>query len=59
VLLLDIGKAKLLLGWRPRLALREAVDMTVEWYKACRDHGDMDAFCREQIRYYSGKMNAC
>ncbi len=31
---LDTAKARKRLGWRPRLSLREAVDLTVEWYRA-------------------------
>jgi CDP-glucose 4,6-dehydratase len=35
---LDPSKARMLLGWRPRLPMREALDWTVRWYKAwqCR-----------------------
>ncbi len=34
MLWLDTAKARKRLGWRPRLPLREAVDLTVEWYRA-------------------------
>jgi len=37
VLHLDSAKARSALGWRPRLALGEAVALTVEWYKAALD----------------------
>jgi nucleoside-diphosphate-sugar epimerase len=30
--LLDISKAKKLLGWKPLTSLRGAVDKTVSWY---------------------------
>ena len=31
---LNTSKARTQLGWRPQLSLREAVDLTVEWYRA-------------------------
>lgn len=34
ILRLDSTKAKLALGWRPRLKLDAAIDLTVEWYRA-------------------------
>ncbi|MGC2763111.1 MAG: hypothetical protein WA206_17535, partial [Candidatus Binatus sp.] len=34
MLSLDTAKARKRLGWRPRLSIREAVDLTVEWYRA-------------------------
>ncbi len=34
MLRLDTAKARKRLGWRPRLSLREAVDLTIEWYRA-------------------------
>ncbi len=36
MLLLDIVKARKRLGWTPRLSLRQAVDLTVEWYRGAR-----------------------
>jgi CDP-glucose 4,6-dehydratase len=41
VLMLDSTKARSVLGWRPRLALHEAIEMTVDWYRAYSD-GDRD-----------------
>jgi CDP-glucose 4,6-dehydratase len=37
---LDASKARLLLGWRPRLPVQEALDWTVRWYKAWRHRPD-------------------
>jgi CDP-glucose 4,6-dehydratase len=34
ILRLDSTKARTLLGWRPRLGLRDTVQMTVDWYRA-------------------------
>lgn len=50
---LDCTKAKLLLGWRPRLDLRAALEQTVAWY---RSEGDALELCREQIAQYSERM---
>lgn len=33
LLMLDITKAQTRLGWHPRLMTKEAIDLTVEWYK--------------------------
>jgi len=32
----DIGKAKKLLGWRPRTSIEEGIEKTVEWFKENR-----------------------
>jgi CDP-glucose 4,6-dehydratase len=52
-LTLDCSKAKLLLGWRPRLSLEQAIGMTVAWYRKFYAGEDMREACREQI----GQMN--
>jgi CDP-glucose 4,6-dehydratase len=56
ILRLDSTKAKIGLGWQPRLALEEAVEMTVAWYRAFLDRKtDMRAFTESQIeRYVAG-----
>jgi CDP-glucose 4,6-dehydratase len=41
ILMLDSTKARSLLRWRPRLPLDDAIEMTVDWYRAYRD-GDRD-----------------
>lgn len=51
-LVLDASKAIHLLGWRPALSLDEALEYTVNWYKA--PHADYD-FCLRQIRDYVHK----
>lgn len=50
---LDCTKAKLLLGWTPRLSLRKAMDYTVEWYKNewKEDYYDL---CKRQILSFCG-----
>jgi CDP-glucose 4,6-dehydratase len=51
-LTLDASLAAASLGWRPRLALDDALAWTVEWYRAGLGRGDMRAFSLEQIRRY-------
>lgn len=50
VLRLDCTKAKALLGWRPRLSLKEALQNTVDWYRGSR--GDAEKISRGQIADY-------
>lgn len=53
-LVLDITKAKTLLGWKPVLDLKETVKMTGDWYRECQVGGAYD-FCLKQIDEYTGK----
>lgn len=47
---LDCTKARVLLGWSPKLGVVEAVDWAIEWYKAFqRQKKDMCEITREQI----------
>jgi len=52
LLSLDSAKAKLALGWQPRLTVDRAVALTVDWYRAHLDHADMRAFSERQIDQY-------
>ena len=53
VLRLDSTKARVSLGWRPKLSLETAIDMTVDWYKAHqRGTADMRALSQRQIDSY-------
>lgn len=36
LLMLDVSKAKFLLGWEPRMDIEQTVELTVEWYKNCK-----------------------
>jgi CDP-glucose 4,6-dehydratase len=51
---LDSGKARQLLGWRPRLPLEQAVKMTIDWYREAlrRPQSDMYDLSRCQLRAY-------
>ena len=52
LLRLDSSKAKAELGWKPRLALRDALAMTVAWYKARLEGRDMQTVTLAQIDAY-------
>lgn len=57
LLRLDSSKARIELGWRPRLTLREALSMTVEWFKAQQASANMNAFTTAQILAYQDKLS--
>ena len=52
LLRLDSSKARIELGWTPRLSLRDALSMTVEWYKAQQGGANMNAVTLGQIQDY-------
>lgn len=57
-LALDSSKARMLLGWLPRLSLEGAVDMTVSWYEralSVKEETVPFDLSREQIRAYEAK----
>ena len=43
----DIGKAKRVLGWEPRIRLDEGLDMTIEWYAKNRSWWEKQLWMRE------------
>src|SRR5262249_53437354 len=49
---LDCAKAMAGLGWRPSVAIAEALDMTVEWYRVYQQRGDVRNVTLTQIRKY-------
>jgi CDP-glucose 4,6-dehydratase len=55
---LDCGKARALLGWRPRLPLDESVEMTVRWYRAATGQkvANMDEISCAQIHSYEQRV---
>jgi len=57
LLRLSIGKAKNILGWKPILDFREAVQWTVEWYKAYKN-SDVYQLCSDQIEKFMNKWNS-
>lgn len=53
LLMLDISKAKFLLGWEPRMDISQCVALTVDWYKRYRQE-EVYGVCVEQIERYLG-----
>lgn len=51
ILLLDITKAKLKLGWKPKLNTKEAIELTVDWYKRYKNE-ECYLLAVEQINNY-------
>ncbi len=49
ILTLNANKAKKLLGWNPKLDIKEAVKKTVEWYKKSQNSNSYE-LCAKQIR---------
>ncbi|OHT18215.1 CDP-glucose 4,6-dehydratase [Edaphosphingomonas haloaromaticamans] len=52
LLRLDCSKARAALGWRPALALEDAIDWIVEWHRAVDDGHDPRAVTLAQIAEY-------
>lgn len=50
LLQLDISKAKNVLGWKPKLNSKEAIEWTVDWYKQSKE--DRLDFTLQQIKNY-------
>ena len=50
---LDSSKARARLGWAPRWRLDKALAMTVDWHRAWRQGGDMQAVSLAQIAEYA------
>lgn len=51
LLMLDISKARLRLGWEPVMGIDRTIGMTVEWYRKYRTM-DVNALCLDQIAQY-------
>ncbi|MBI1251542.1 MAG: CDP-glucose 4,6-dehydratase [Alphaproteobacteria bacterium] len=56
LLQLDSAKARAKLGWRPALALPDAIGWTADWYKAWRGGADMRAHTLGQIDAYMARL---
>jgi CDP-glucose 4,6-dehydratase len=52
---LDCSKARARLGWTPRLPLKEALEWTVEWFRAYAAGEDVRALTEQQIRQYGDR----
>lgn len=52
VLRLDASRARVELGWQPRLRIEAALEWTMEWYRAWKHGKDMADFTARQIAHY-------
>jgi CDP-glucose 4,6-dehydratase len=52
VLRLDTSKARAVLGWRPKLTIADAIDLTVEWHKLVTSGANARDVTNRQIRQY-------
>ena len=52
VLRLDASKARVELGWKPRLGIEAALEWTTEWYRAWNQGDNMAKFTEKQIAEY-------
>jgi CDP-glucose 4,6-dehydratase len=55
LLKLDSAKAKNELNWLPKLILKEAVELTAEWYRGFKDKQDLVELTTGQISSYQNK----
>ena len=51
LLMLDISKARMQLGWEPRTDIRQCCQLTADWYKRYRQE-DVYALCVSQIQQF-------
>jgi CDP-glucose 4,6-dehydratase len=54
LLSLDSSKATARLGWQPKIALPEAIELTTEWYRDFKDGRDVAETTARQIDKYKG-----
>lgn len=52
LLRLDSSKARIELGWKPRLKIEAALDWTIAWYRAWNQGDNMAEFTKKQIVEY-------
>ena len=53
ILRLDSSKARLQLQWRPMLSVQQAIEWTIDWYRAYAEEPEtIDAKTREQIEHF-------
>jgi CDP-glucose 4,6-dehydratase len=59
ILRLDASKARVELGWQPRLKIEAALEWTMAWYQAWKLGEDMAKFTLKQIIEYTEHSGAC
>ncbi|RKP47238.1 CDP-glucose 4,6-dehydratase [Cohnella endophytica] len=52
LLTLNSSKARVKLGWTPKLRIEETVDWTIQWYRAFAAGMDMHDFTKQQIQNF-------
>lgn len=52
LLMLDITKARIRLGWEPRMNINQCVELLVDWYKKYKVTSDVYSLCVEEIEKY-------
>lgn len=52
LLTLDITKAKIKLGWQPRMNIEQCIALVIDWYKKYKDACDVYALCVDEIKHY-------
>ena len=58
LLALDASKARMELGWKPRLSLDEGLSWTCEWYRAVARGQDPLVLTQAQIQRYENLSTA-
>jgi CDP-glucose 4,6-dehydratase len=54
ILRLDASRARAELGWEPRLRIEQALQWTVDWYRAWQNAADLQEATHAQIAAYEG-----
>lgn len=52
LLMLDITKAQLKLGWEPRMNISQCIELVIDWYKKYKTVKDVYALCLDEINKY-------
>lgn len=52
LLMLDITKAKMKLGWEPRMNIDQCIELVVDWYKKYKDVDSVYLLCVDEINKY-------
>ena len=52
LLMLDITKAQVKLGWEPRMNISQCIELVVDWYKKYKTNDNVYALCVDEINKY-------
>jgi len=59
VLRLDASKARVALGWKPRLRIEATLEWTMKWYRAWNEGENIAEFSGRQIAEYEQRVTRC